>query len=367
MSLPSPEEMVGIMRLMVPRWIKDKDESAIEEFVKKMQAALVTAIITDGEDLPLCVEYLVAILWLTDQATGQKHRLDGRPTRPDPAPIRVFHDSPLDDNTATDACVAWLLRPSTNAFQREYSLAAGRVLAVSAKRQLDVCATSVVSPPYGHAEQLCDQLATLVTQLSKQCKFERTQDEYLFRILRSKLSPSRHALLAASPASPFEQTSGQFPGLRANEIIRPFIESTPDAVCTNVDWKTGHTDAFYIMVFSILRESLDNFSAPLLTDTEIPQHVNYTMPVPIIITRQFDPDNPKIGYIFEDTIYNVDTTKPFPIPSLLLCWAEHCISVLPDTNPFCKTMIDFQQAVVFPEGVLPSNPFYRLLYPDETE
>lgn len=311
--------------------------------------------------------------------------------RANPRQVASEHDLPMDDKVMNEACTKWLLTPGANAHEDAYQVAIGRVVAHAAFVTTESFARSVADVPFGHGTDVADQLAQLLTKVAITCTFDRIRDKYMHQLLRStprptprstsrptphvsrtpphvphparcKLTAARQAYLPWEPSTPFEQLPKQYHGMSVNELIRPYIETTCGAVCTTVDWATISTTDVYVMVVSMLQESLDNVVTPLLSNSEVCTYVNDPCPVPYVFTGNYAIRGPEFGYVWNNTLYTVAPKTPYPVPSTILCWMDACMTVLPKTHPMHKSLTALYNAVVHPDSILPSNQFYKFLY-----
>ena len=376
--LPPPEELAALRDILVPRWLDECRHTQLEALARRLIETVVHTPI-DESDVSLRNEIVLMSLWIDDVVKNGSPVLlstsldrKERTKRPDYHRILADHDLPLDDVEASKVCREYLLKPMANGFESAYELALGRTMADAAWKCVSTYSVIRVEVPYGHDEELCDTIASLFKRASLTCTFERIRDRYMHQLLRGKLTASRHAILPWKPSSPFEQLPKEYTGMAVNDLVRPFIETSAQKVCTSVDWVTISTTEVFILVFSMLQEILDHVAdnVPLLSNVEIPFHTLRVSPCPIVLQSNFRIkrcEGVSFGYVHKNTIYVLKEKTAYPIPAIVMCWLETCLEVLPKDAPHAKTLKELHEAILYPERLLPSNYLYRFFFDDHDE
>lgn len=367
-NLVSPAELAALRDEFIPQWICLEDaQDRLFSVAKRLVETVVHAPIQET-DYPLRNEIVLMALWI--QRLGEKGPPDlalhheKKRRVPDFQAVVDAHDMPMDDVKSSEVCKHFLLRPQANTNERVYRLALGRTLASFSWNEVSLYKINLVQVPYGHEAELCDTVVNMLKRASLTCQFDRIRDLYMHQLLRGKLSPARLATLSWNPSTPFEELPLQYPGKATNDLVRPFIETSAEKVCCAVDWKSVASPEVFVLVMSMLQETLDHVAecTPVFNSTEIPFHKNIKGPCPVVLHPDFRPDAflGSFGFVHNKEFYVLESKTEYPIPALIICWLELCEDVFSkETAPHAKALSELRSAILDPDSLLPSHHLYR--------
>jgi hypothetical protein len=243
-------------------------------------------------------------------------------------------------------------------------LCLGHTLAVQSTQVLDTY--DIRFNLTSHSESAVVQLYTVFQKLAQSCSFERRGDTYLHQVLKSKLMPARKSALGWLEP-PLKTLPDQYTD-DTNKLVRKYIDVTAAQVLDTTHIETAIDADTFILLVSLLQETIDGIRLHCLINDDIVRHGNLPdqsehIPHPIVLTHEFQSEKTSsvtLGYVWNNTLYTCRTGS-YRLLHIILQWMEKTVAVLGSDSEAAHSLSSLLEVCVDPDRVLSSNPFSKFI------
>lgn len=220
----------------------------------------------------------------------------------------------------------------------------------------NMCKEEIVTLPVSHLEPInnrdvIQRFRMIIANYAEKCTYERSGDIYIHLLLRSKLSSFKNAVTITTP---YDSISDEY-GDAANELVRPFIETSPGVKEKAIKWN-GKTDIedFHFVV-SLIREMCDGNEVNICINSFLTQVLDNEVPHLFTFTSDYECIMGKVyGFYHNLRLYIPKKGSESPLTDCL-------IHFILKASEYSEAISQLKTALFDPNQLPATSPYSSLL------